>query len=68
MVIRLLIKMPSSSKMNLDDFYFIRTLGTGSFGRVKYAKYKGDGQHYAVKFMKKHEILKLKQGSVQAGR
>ncbi|EER02463.1 protein kinase, putative [Perkinsus marinus ATCC 50983] len=53
--------MPSSSKMNLDDFYFIRTLGTGSFGRVKYAKYKGDGQHYAVKFMKKHEILKLKQ-------
>ena len=33
----------------------------GSFGRVKYGKYKGDGNMYAVKFMKKHEIIKLKQ-------
>ena len=39
----------------------IRTLGVGSFGRVKYGKYKGDGNMYAVKFMKKHEIIKLKQ-------
>merc|ERR1712039_869965 len=39
----------------------VRTLGVGSFGRVKYAKYKQDGQMYAVKFMKKQEIIKLKQ-------
>ena len=39
----------------------VRTLGVGSFGRVKYGKYKGDGNMYAVKFMKKHEIIKLKQ-------
>ena len=39
----------------------IRTLGCGSFSRVKFAKYKQDGKHYAVKFMKKHEIIKLKQ-------
>merc|ERR1712139_237068 len=42
-------------------FEMVRTLGCGSFGRVKYAKYKKDGNMYAVKFMKKHEIIKLKQ-------
>ena len=51
----------ATKKMCLTDFDFVRTLGTGSFGRVKYAKYKGDGQFYAVKFMKKHDIIKLKQ-------
>jgi protein kinase A len=48
-------------KMSLGDFELVRTLGVGSFGRVKYGKYKGDGNMYAVKFMKKHEIIKLKQ-------
>merc|ERR1711920_730115 len=38
-----------------------RTLGCGSFGRVKFAKDKQDGKFYAVKFMKKQEIIKLKQ-------
>ena len=30
-------------------------------GGCRYGKYKHDGQNYAVKFMKKHEIIKLKQ-------
>lgn len=47
--------------MSLDDYELKRTLGCGSFGRVKYAKHKTDGEYYAVKFMKKHEIVKLKQ-------
>jgi len=47
--------------MQLSDFEMLRTLGCGSFGRVKYAKYNKDGNFYAVKFMKKHEIAKLKQ-------
>jgi serine/threonine protein kinase len=50
-----------SKKMQLTDFEMVRTIGTGSFGRVKFARYKPDGIHYAVKFMKKHEIIKLKQ-------
>ena len=53
-----------SKKMSLGDFEMVRTLGTGSFGRVKYAKHKGDGQYYAVKFMKKLDIIKLKQGTI----
>mmetsp|Transcript_106304 Transcript_106304/g.167853 ORF Transcript_106304/g.167853 Transcript_106304/m.167853 type:complete len:320 (-) Transcript_106304:273-1232(-) len=50
-----------AKQVNLADFQMVRTLGVGSFGRVKFAKYKQDGKNYAVKFMKKHEIIKLKQ-------
>ena len=49
--------------MRLSDFDLIRVLGSGSFGRVKFAKYKVDGQYYALKYMKKHEIIKMKQGT-----
>jgi len=50
-----------AKQVNLADFQLTRTLGCGSFGRVKFAKYKQDNKFYAVKFMKKHEIIKLKQ-------
>jgi len=50
-----------AKQVNLADFQMTRTLGVGSFGRVKFSKYKQDGKYYAVKFMKKHEIIKLKQ-------
>lgn len=51
-----------SPKFKLSDFDLIRTLGSGSFGKVKYARSKVDNQYYAVKLMKKHEIIKMKQG------
>jgi len=50
-----------AKQVKIEDFEMTRTLGCGSFGRVKYAKYKQDQKMYAVKFMKKHEIIKLKQ-------
>jgi len=50
-----------AQQVSVGDFEMVRTLGCGSFGRVKYAKWKKDGKFYAVKFMKKHEIIKLKQ-------
>jgi len=50
-----------TTKMSLSEFQMVRTLGVGSFGRVKYAKWSKDGNMYAVKFMKKHDIIKLKQ-------
>ncbi len=52
--------------MKLSDFEMVRTLGSGSFGRVKYAKCKLDGKYYAVKYMKKHDIIKMKQGMLNA--
>merc|ERR1711988_1880422 len=53
--------MGMAKQVNLADFQMTRTLGVGSFGRVKYAKWKQDQKLYAVKFMKKQEIIKLKQ-------
>eukprot|EP00913_Durusdinium_trenchii_P028895 g27092.t1 len=47
-----------AKQVQLNDFEMVRTLGCGSFGRVRFAKYKPERP---VKFMKKHEIIKLKQ-------
>lgn len=54
-------KLPLNPKPCLGHFEMVRTLGCGSFGRVKLAKHKTNGNSYACKFMKKHEIVKLKQ-------
>jgi len=51
----------SKKKINLDDFDIKITLGTGSFGRVKLAKKKKTGEVCALKILKKHDIIKLKQ-------
>ena len=48
-------------QFKLEDFKFKKTVGTGSFGRVKLAVKNVDGSYWAVKILKKIEILKLKQ-------
>ena len=35
--------------------------GTGTFGRVRLVKHKGNGKYYALKVLKKHEVIRLKQ-------
>ncbi|CRG99563.1 cAMP-dependent protein kinase catalytic subunit, putative [Plasmodium relictum] len=50
------------SKMKYEDFNFIRTLGTGSFGRVILATYKNeDLPPVAIKRFEKYKIIKQKQ-------
>ncbi|KAJ3246968.1 camp-dependent protein kinase catalytic subunit, partial [Borealophlyctis nickersoniae] len=39
----------------------MHTLGTGSFGRVHLVRLKSTGRHYAMKVLRKSEIVKLKQ-------
>ena len=48
-------------KIKLSDYEMDRTLGSGSFGRVKLAKNKKDGKYVAIKILKKAELIKLKQ-------
>ncbi|OII74271.1 cAMP-catalytic domain-containing protein [Cryptosporidium ubiquitum] len=48
-------------KYNIDDFQLIRTLGTGSFGRVFLSKYKEDNSIYAIKRLKKSVVIRQKQ-------
>ncbi|EAN77049.1 protein kinase A catalytic subunit isoform 2 [Trypanosoma brucei brucei TREU927] len=52
---------PDTSGWKLSDFEMGDTLGTGSFGRVRIAKLKSRGEYYAIKCLKKREILKMKQ-------
>ncbi len=40
---------------------FVLTFIIGSFGRVRLCKRKSDGKHYALKMLKKADIIKLKQ-------
>ncbi|EEQ97156.1 camp-dependent protein kinase catalytic subunit, putative, partial [Perkinsus marinus ATCC 50983] len=44
-----------------DDFIIGKTLGTGSFGRVRFVTNKATHNHYALKILKKASIIKLKQ-------
>merc|ERR1711988_1698064 len=46
---------------SLKDFEILDTLGTGSFGRVRLVKYTGDNMYYALKILKKSEVIYLKQ-------
>jgi serine/threonine protein kinase len=48
-------------KMKLADYDVLNTLGTGSFGRVKLAKNKLTGKFFALKMLKKSDIVKSKQ-------
>ena len=55
-----------AQKLKLSDFEILQTLGTGtryvgSFGRVRLGKEKSTGLYFALKILKKAEILRLKQ-------
>ena len=54
-------KLPPPKKLSLDSFELLRTLGMGSFGRVRLAHDKNKKIYYAMKILKKAEIIRLKQ-------
>ena len=48
----------------MNDFNFISTLGTGTFGRVRLVKHRDappEANPLALKCLKKNEIIRLKQ-------
>ncbi|KAA8585206.1 hypothetical protein FQN60_003900 [Etheostoma spectabile] len=52
---------PAQQTAALDHFERLKTLGTGSFGRVMLVKHKDSGQHFAMKILDKQKVVKLKQ-------
>ena len=46
---------------NLEDLILLRTVGTGTFGRVKLVQHTIDGGMFALKCMNKSEIVALHQ-------
>ena len=51
----------TKGKYTLSDFTLQRTLGTGSFGRVHLVQSKHNQRFYAVKVLKKQQVVKMKQ-------
>jgi protein kinase A/protein kinase X len=53
----------SRNKISFDSFEILTTLGTGTFGRVRLVKLKGNNNApaFALKMLKKTVVLKLKQ-------
>ncbi|KAK3990594.1 camp-dependent protein kinase type 2 [Cladorrhinum sp. PSN332] len=51
----------TKGKYSLNDFEMQRTLGTGSFGRVHLVQSKHNQRFYAVKVLKKAQVVKMKQ-------
>jgi len=48
-------------KVKLSDFEKLKTVGLGSFGRVRLCRYKKNDKVYVMKILKKMEIIKQKQ-------
>ena len=48
-------------KVDISKYEINRTLGTGTFGRVKLGKLKNTDKYFAIKILKKLKIIKLKQ-------
>lgn len=51
----------TKGKYQLHDFSIQRTLGTGSFGRVHLVQSRHNQRFYAVKVLKKGQVVKMKQ-------
>lgn len=51
----------TKGKYTLTDFEMKRTLGTGSFGRVHLVQSKHNTRFYAIKVLKKAQVVKMKQ-------
>ncbi|KAJ2681636.1 cAMP-dependent protein kinase catalytic subunit, partial [Coemansia spiralis] len=47
--------------VQLDEFEVFRTVGTGSFGRVRLVKHRATGKYYAMKVLRKSHVVKAKQ-------
>eukprot|EP01079_Euglenida_sp_SAG-EU17-18_P006157 gene6157-1100_t len=52
---------PTARERSLRDFELLDTLGTGTFGRVRLCRLRETGAHYAIKILKKSEVIRMKQ-------
>lgn len=52
---------PDASSWTLNDLVLKETLGTGTFGRVRLCQHKETGEYYAMKILKKSEVVRMRQ-------
>uniref|UniRef100_A0A3B5KTR2 protein kinase C n=1 Tax=Xiphophorus couchianus TaxID=32473 RepID=A0A3B5KTR2_9TELE len=49
--------LPASEALKMDDFQCVSVLGRGHFGKVLLAEYKKSGKMFAIKALKKSEVI-----------
>uniref|UniRef100_A0A8B9FIT3 Protein kinase domain-containing protein n=1 Tax=Amazona collaria TaxID=241587 RepID=A0A8B9FIT3_9PSIT len=52
----------------LEQFERLRTLGTGSFGRVMLVRHRDSGRHYAMKILDKQKVTGTPRGAAGGAR
>ena len=50
-------KIITSTKVVMDDFEIIKTIGRGAIGKILLVKYKSTGDLYSIKSMRKDQLL-----------
>eukprot|EP01084_Bolivina_argentea_P235365 396072_1 len=55
------VGFPMNKKLTINDFTFLKVVGKGSFGKVMQVRKNDDGKIYALKVLKKKELVKRKQ-------
>ena len=58
MVMMIMTIITLQNTASLDDFDRIKTLGTGSFGRVMLVQHKATKEFYAMKILDKQKVSK----------
>lgn len=53
---KLVFVLSAQNTACLEQFERLKTLGTGSFGRVMLVKHRETGQHYAMKILNKQKV------------
>ena len=53
--------MENNNSISIEDFQVLKLLGKGSFGKVLLVKYLNNNNIYAMKILKKEEIIKRNQ-------
>jgi len=53
--------LEDDSKVGPEDFDFLKVIGRGAFGKVMQVKYKENGKIYAMKILRKKQILAKNQ-------
>ncbi|KAJ2613456.1 cAMP-dependent protein kinase catalytic subunit [Coemansia sp. RSA 1365] len=54
-------EQPAIEGRTLNDFQLLHTLGTGTFGRVFLCQSRATQRYYAMKVLRKSQVVKLKQ-------
>ena len=50
-------KIVSNTKVEMDDFEIIKTIGRGAVGKILLVKYKNTGDLFSIKSMRKDQLL-----------